>query len=173
MAVMTESEVAQERSRPNIGVLLMLSKIVKEEKFSELWDRRVTKICVEGVFPLDSNWEIVKGIDIATGELQSQDWTYEPRVYRPTLYPIFSLEHPRYELRQPIIVRIEHEYSTFYATDETFGITGVGDTIEEAVKDLKDFLIEDYLTYESTPDDQLSEGALELLQKYQGLIYEP
>ncbi len=172
MATMSETERRAETSRLLFPPLPRPRKAIEPEELSGFWGKRVPDVCAEGIFTLDSHWGAVAGIEVVTGDLPTEEWTYEVQVSTPLLYPVFSLDHPDYELTRPLIVHVQYGDHVFYATEETFGASGLGNTIEQAVADLKKFLVEDYLSYRSTPEDHLSEGALELLQQYQRSIKE-
>ena len=67
-------------------------------------------------------------------------------------------------------VELSKEDRLFFFQNSQFNIFGHGLTKEEALKDLSEFLIHDYLSYKNTPPENLTRDAYELLKQYESVI---
>lgn len=74
------------------------------------------------------------------------------------------------ERKNPLEITFEKGEELITAYNETFNLSGVGSTREEALKDLVDFFIHDYSCYRDTPPEKLSEEAKLLLREYEDMI---
>lgn len=71
---------------------------------------------------------------------------------------------------KPLEIMFEKGEELILAYNDTFNLSGVGATREEALKDLIDFFIHDYFSYKDTPPDKLTKEAKLLLQQYEDVI---
>lgn len=71
---------------------------------------------------------------------------------------------------KPLEIMFEKGEELILAYNDTFNLSGVGATREEALKDLIDFFIHDYFSYKDTPPEKLSKEAKLLLQQYEDVI---
>lgn len=72
--------------------------------------------------------------------------------------------------KNPLEISFEKGEELITAYNEKFNLSGVGSTREEALKDLIEFFIHDYLSYKNTPPEKLSKDAKSLLQQYENII---
>ena len=70
----------------------------------------------------------------------------------------------------PLEISFEKGEELITAYNEKFNLSGVGATKEEALKDLIQFFIHDYLSYKNTPPEKLSKEAKSLLHQYEDII---
>ncbi len=70
----------------------------------------------------------------------------------------------------PLEITFEKGEELITAYNDTFNLSGIGSTREEALKDLIEFFIHDYLSYRNTPHEKLSKEAKSLLQQYEDVI---
>jgi len=70
----------------------------------------------------------------------------------------------------PLEISFEKGEELVIAYNEKFNLSGIGSTREEALKDLIEFFIHDYLSYKNTPPEKLSPEAKLLLQQYEDVI---
>lgn|SRR3989338_5785218 len=87
-----------------------------------------------------------------------------------TVHTIFLANYPDVKLKKPIKLIYERgsETGAFIVGNEVFNKYGIGNTKEEALKDFEDNLFTDYLELKESSFEQLTEGAKELLEIYQG-----
>lgn len=71
---------------------------------------------------------------------------------------------------KPLEIMFEKGEELVLAYNDTFNLSGVGSTREEALKELIDFFIHDYFSYKDTPPEKLSKEAKLLLQQYEAVI---
>lgn len=71
---------------------------------------------------------------------------------------------------KPLEITFEKGEELITAYNEKFNLSGVGTTREEALKDLSEFFIHDYLSYKNTPPEKLSKEAKSLLLQYEDVI---
>jgi hypothetical protein len=74
------------------------------------------------------------------------------------------------ERKKPLKITFEKGEELITAYNEAFNLSGVGTTREEALKDLIQFFIHDYLSYKNTPPQKLSKEAKSLLRQYEDII---
>ena len=72
--------------------------------------------------------------------------------------------------KNPLEITFEKGEELITAYNDTFNLSGIGSTREEALKDLIEFFIHDYLSYKNTPPEKLSKEAKSLLQQYEDVI---
>lgn len=81
-------------------------------------------------------------------------------------YPVFSLYNR--SLKEPIEITIEtDDAGKVVVWCEDFGVAGIGVDKEEALKEFEELLYADYSSLKNVPVKQLSEGAVDLLRKYE------
>jgi len=81
------------------------------------------------------------------------------------LYYIFSLPHN--PVKEPFNVIIESdEANRVVIWNENFGVSGIGDSKEEALEEFENLIFADYHSLQKIPQENLSEGARELLNVY-------
>jgi len=71
---------------------------------------------------------------------------------------------------KPLEIIFDKGEELITAYNEKFNLSGVGSTREEALKDLIEFFIHDYLSYKNTPPEKLSPEAKLLLEQYEDVI---
>jgi len=78
----------------------------------------------------------------------------------------------RIELKreEPLEITFEKGEELILAHNDTFNLSGIGSTREEALQDLIDFFIHDYFSYKNTPSEKLSKEAELLLHQYEAVI---
>jgi hypothetical protein len=89
--------------------------------------------------------------------------------------PIWRVERPHecdLRARRPIGVRLRHEGPFFFAENEELALYGVGETVGDAVDDLKSHLAHFYSHYRSLSWDQVTGEARRLKQLYADLFIE-
>jgi len=74
------------------------------------------------------------------------------------------------KMEKPLEIMFEKGEELVLAYNDTFNLSGVGSTREEALKDLIDFFIHDYFSYKNTPSEKLSKEAKLLLHQYEAVI---
>jgi len=74
------------------------------------------------------------------------------------------------ERKKPLEITFEKGKELITVYNDTFNLSGIGSTREEALKDLIEFFIHDYLSYKNTPPEKLSREAKSLLQQYENVI---
>lgn len=74
------------------------------------------------------------------------------------------------ERKNPLEITFEKGEELITAYNEKFNLSGVGSTREEALKDLIDFFIHDYLSYKNAPPEKLSPEAKLLVERYEDVI---
>ena len=81
-------------------------------------------------------------------------------------YPIFSLPHC--QLKHPIQIVIEaKEDGNVIVWSDEFELSGLGGTKEEALADFSSFVFSDRNSLRKIPTDKLSDGAKDLLRRYE------
>jgi len=85
---------------------------------------------------------------------------------------IHFLPHYPYEIKIPIRISIEKGQTSdcFIVCCEEFNKFGLGHTKEEAIEDLENNIVDDYLILNDTCVDNLTNDAKDLLQKYRAHI---
>ncbi len=88
----------------------------------------------------------------------------------PQPHLLWSINRPDYELTKPVEVLVERikDGYIFYCSD--FGVSGMGVTKEEAIKDLASFIVNDFSVYSKLTPQQLSPEASRLLVLYQSFL---
>ena len=83
---------------------------------------------------------------------------------------IGSLPDASLRVHRPIPITLTFEESIWTAEQKEFGISATGDAQEDAQLSLAEYVSEDFVHWERTPEDQLSEDAKNLLARYRAYI---
>ena len=99
-------------------------------------------------------------------------WAGLPATWRPapTKAIVFDLAEDDCRLRVPITVTIDWGNGSFYVENEALGHYGVGDTVEEAVRDMFHSIRVIYTAYRNTPEELLDPGARDLLARHEHIL---
>ncbi len=84
-------------------------------------------------------------------------------------YPVFSLSH--HQLNRPIEIMVETDAAgNVIVWNEDFGLTGIGNTKEEALEEFEELIISDYNSLKKFSVRDLSDGAKRLLSIYKDYL---
>ena len=104
---------------------------------------------------------IIKILKSHTGSAESH--------YKPFLRTI-SNASKRIAFKNPIVVVVERDPGLIILTHEPTRIFGTGESLQEALKDFEDSFIRVYLSYIETPREQLSDTAMEFVERLKVMV---
>jgi hypothetical protein len=82
-----------------------------------------------------------------------------------------DLSHPQFLLKKTISIIVEREADGYILSNDEVNVHAFGETIHEAEEEWKYILVNLYLSYRDTPNDQLTPGGKtlkEILESYVG-----
>ena len=128
-------------------------KVIKERQQPQEWEQNVSAqfdtLCVGVILP-----ELAFSIEAPISK-----------------YYILSL--PEHSLREPIEIIVDiDEFGRLTVWNDEFGVSGIGDTKEEALAEFEELIFSDYTSLSNASEQDLTQGAKELLDKYKHYLGE-
>lgn len=114
----------------------------------------------------------LSGVDVrfesAAGESERSARDARAPATLAVLYPLNRLGlRP---LRRPMVVSVERDDADVVMSNSRLRIWGVGDSIYDALEDFSKTFTEVLRSYENTPHDQMTEGAVTYLQELRSYL---